>query len=101
MAVRDQVQLLLWRAGFGATPAQVDAATAVGYSQAVENILTFTAPVPTRLTLPTIPPPLPLDATPEQMMARQQSVKQAVQIGLTALTDWWANQMSTSSADRK
>ena len=38
---RERIQLLLWRAGLGATPAQVDAATAKGYTQAVEDMLTY------------------------------------------------------------
>ncbi|MGI8854324.1 MAG: DUF1800 domain-containing protein, partial [Thermomicrobiales bacterium] len=98
MTVRDQVQLLLWRAGFGATPAQVDAATALGYSATVENVLAFAGPPPSGPALPAIPPPLPQDATPAQMMARKEAIRQADQIGLTAVTDWWANLMSTSAA---
>jgi uncharacterized protein (DUF1800 family) len=98
MAVRDQVQLLLWRAGFGATPAQVDAATALGYNAAVENLLAFAGPPPTGPALPSIPPPLPQDATPAQVTARKQAIKEADQIGLTAVTDWWANLMSTSAS---
>jgi uncharacterized protein (DUF1800 family) len=98
MAVRDQVQLLLWRAGFGATPAQVDAATALGYSVTVENLLAFAGPPPSGPALPSIPPPLPQDATPDQITAHKQAIKQADQIGLTAVTDWWANLMSTSAS---
>jgi uncharacterized protein (DUF1800 family) len=98
MAVRDRVQLLLWRAGFGATPAQVDAATALGYSATVENLLAFAGPPPSGPALPSMPPPLPQGATPEQATARQQAIKQVDQIGLTAVTDWWANLMSTSAS---
>ena len=41
MGDREHVQLLLWRAGMGATPAQVDAATAKGYAAAVDDMLNY------------------------------------------------------------
>ena len=96
--MRDQVQLLLWRAGFGATPAQVDAATALGYSATVENLLAFAGPPPSGPNLPAIAPPLPQDATLEQVTAHKAAIREADVIGLTAVTDWWANLMSTSAS---
>jgi len=39
MSERDRVQLLLWRANLGATPAEVDTATGLGYAAAVEQVL--------------------------------------------------------------
>src|SRR5258708_21097247 len=84
MAERDRVQLLLWRAGFGATPAQVDAATALGYAQVVENMLALAGGAPAGPALPTLPALLPPDATEEQIMARKQAIKEVDQIGLTA-----------------
>jgi len=97
MAVRDQVQLLLWRAGLGATPAQVDAATALGYAQAVENVLAATD-TPTPPTLPPWPAQLPPNATADQKIAYSNAVNAANSTGITMLTDWWVNLLHTSAA---
>ena len=97
MAVRDQVQLLLWRAGLGATPAQVDAATAKGYSQAVEDVLTFGNP-PASPTIPPWPAQLPPNPTADQRIAYNQAVNDANNQGLTIVTNWWANLFSTSTS---
>ena len=64
----------------------------------VENLLAFAGPPPSGPALPSIPPPLPQNATAEQITARKQAIKEADQIGLTAVTDWWANLMSTSAS---
>ncbi len=98
MAARDQVQLLLWRAGLGATPAQIDAAATQEYAQLVDGMLTFTSSHLQPPPLPDLPLPLPSDATQSQVMARMQETKQANQIGITALTDWWAHLLVTSAA---
>ena len=70
MAARDQVQLLLWCAGLGATLTQVDAATTQDYAQLVDGMLTFTSSHLQTPHLPDLPLPLPSDATQSQVMAR-------------------------------
>ncbi|MDQ6601961.1 MAG: DUF1800 domain-containing protein [Chloroflexota bacterium] len=97
MAVRDQVQLLLWRAGLGATPAQVDAATSPGYMQAVENVVTATS-TPASPPLPPWPTQLPPNATPEQKIAYSQAINDANNQGITTITNWWTNLLRTSDA---
>src|SRR5947209_7166948 len=97
MAVRDQVQLLLWRTGYGATPAQVDAATAPGYAQAVENVLTF-GDSPASPTIPAWPAQLPPNATADQKTAYNQAVNDANNQGQTIITNWWANLLHTSQS---
>ncbi|MHB8645929.1 MAG: DUF1800 domain-containing protein [Thermomicrobiales bacterium] len=97
MAVRDQIQLLLWRAGLGATPAQVDAAAALGYAQAVENILASGGIVPSP-GLPAWPAPLPPNATADQRIAYNNAVNAANNQGMTILTNWWVNLLHTSAS---
>jgi uncharacterized protein (DUF1800 family) len=101
---RERVQLLLWRAGFGATPAQVDAATAKGYAQAVEDLLGY----PDR---PATPPPLPpwpvtLDVFSgaderanyqKAVAAAQRERNDARTIGSRMLLGWWAGRLRTST----
>ena len=101
---RERVQLLLWRAGFGATPAQVDAATAKGYAQAVEDMLDY----PDR---PAPPPPLPpwpitLDLFPgaderanyqKAVAAAQRERNNARSTGSQMLLGWWADLLRTST----
>ena len=100
MGERERTQLLLWRAGMGATPAQVDAATAKGYAQAVEDLLTYPdqpAPAP---TLPAWPaPPANRNAlTGEQRTQLAKEINQANQQGIRAAAVWWADLMRTTSA---
>lgn len=97
MTERDRVQLLLWRAGFGATPAQVDAATALGYAQVVENVLTFPAAPPSP-TIPPWPAQLPPNATADQRIAYNNAVNDANNQGLTIITNWWAHLLAASAA---
>ncbi len=101
---RERVQLLLWRAGFGATPAQVDAATTKGYPQAVEDVLTYPDAAAT-------PPPLPLwpttpatflgaDEQANYQRARltyQKAIQDARQNGNRMLLSWWADLLRTST----
>jgi uncharacterized protein (DUF1800 family) len=95
---RERVQLLLWRAGMGATPAQVDAATAKGYTQAVEDIVTY----PDELASPPSLPPFPAQPkdektlTGDQRTQLRQAINQANQQGIRAATLWWTNLMRTS-----
>ena len=99
MGDRDRVQLLLWRAGMGATPAQVDAATAKGYAAAVEDMLNYPdAPA----NAPDLPPwpaerkgKLTGDAKTRTGERDQSGEPAGHQDGRLA---WWANLMRTSSA---
>ncbi len=97
MGERERVQLLLWRAGMGATPAQVDAALTAGYTQAVENMFAATD-VPDPPPLPAWPAQLPPNATPDQKAQYNQAVSSANNQGLTMLTNWWVNLLHTSAA---
>ena len=95
MGDRERVQLLLWRAGMGATPAQVDAATAKGYAQAVADVLTYPdepAPGP---TLPPFPeqPKNAQSLTGDQRTQLRMAINQANQQGIRAAILWWTNLM--------
>jgi uncharacterized protein (DUF1800 family) len=96
---RERVQFLLWRAGMGATPAQVDAATAKGYAQAVEDLLAYPdqpAPPP---TLPPFPEP-PKDAnslTGDQRTQMRMAINQANQQGIRAAILWWTGLMRATN----
>jgi uncharacterized protein (DUF1800 family) len=95
---RERVQLLLWRAGMGATPAQVDAATAKGYAQAVEDLLSY----PDELAPPPSLPPFPDQPKNLQSLSGDQrtqlrmAINQANQQGIRAAILWWANLMRTT-----
>jgi len=100
---RERVQLLLWRAGFGATPAQVDAATAKGYTQAIEDVLTYSDE-------PASPPPIPpWPVAPivfsggderanytKSLLATQRARNDARSSGNRMLLAWWADRLRTS-----
>ncbi|MGI8854647.1 MAG: DUF1800 domain-containing protein [Thermomicrobiales bacterium] len=104
MSERERVQLLLWRTGFGATPAQVDAATAQGYTQAVEDVLGYP-------DQPATPPPLPpwpiaLDVVTgadekanytKAVLATQRERNTARSTGNQMLLGWWADRLRTSA----
>ena len=105
MGDRDRVQLLLWRAGFGATPAQVDAATAQGYAAAVDGILTY----PDQPASPPALPPWPVQpavvlGADEQasyrksVLATQRARNDARSVGNRMLLSWWADLLRTSPA---
>jgi hypothetical protein len=100
---RERVQLLLWRAGFGATPAQVDVATAKGYAQAVEDVLGYPdRPAPP----PSLPPwPIALDVFPgaderenyqKAVAAAQRERNNARSAGSRMLLGWWADLLRKS-----
>ncbi len=103
MGERERVQLLLWRAGFGATPAQVDAAGAQGYTRAVKVVLGYP-------DQPATPPPLPpwpiaLDVVTgadekanytKAVLAAQRERNAARGTGNQMLLDWWADRLRTS-----
>ncbi|MDQ6601127.1 MAG: DUF1800 domain-containing protein [Chloroflexota bacterium] len=103
MGERERVQLLLWRAGFGATPTQVDAATAKGYNQAVEDILNY----PDESASPPPIPPWPVAPTTflgadekasytKSAIATQRERNNARAKGNQMLLAWWADRLRTS-----
>ncbi len=100
MGDRERTQLLLWRAGLGATPAQVDAAAAKGYAQAVEDLLNYpdqAAPAPTLPAWPEEPKNRNM-LTGDQRTQLQKAIGQANQQGIRAASVWWANLMRTTNA---
>ena len=103
MDERERVQLLLWRAGFGATPAQVDTATAKGYIQAVEDMLNYPdapADAPSLPPWPITPsvflgPDEKADYT-KSVVATQRARNDARSAGNQILLAWWADRLRTS-----
>ena len=103
MDERERVQLLLWRAEFGATPAQVDAATAKGYVQAVEDVLNYPdvpADAPALPPWPVMPnvfigPNEKADYT-KSVIATQRARNDARTVGNQMLLAWWADRLRTS-----
>ena len=104
MSERERVQLLLWRAGLGATPAQVDAATAKGYAQAVEDILTY----PGQGASPPALPPWPIQPDiytgADERTNYQKTVAATINernnarsVGDRMLLNWWADLLRTST----
>ncbi len=98
MGDRERVQLLLWRAGMGATPAQVDDATAKGYAAAVEDILNYPDTLASAPDLPAWPdqPKGKLSGDAKTQLA--QEINQANQGGVKIASEWWANLMRTTNA---
>jgi len=95
---RDRVQLLLWRTGMGATPAQVDAATAQGYAAAVDAVLNYPdQPAANAPTVPPIPGPSAKGASGDQIAADNMARNDARNEGFKEIFGWWANLMRTSS----
>ena len=107
-ADRARVQLLLWRTGFGATPAQVDAATdrvtQQGYAAVVDDVLAYPdapAPPPPQMPVwPSVPPTVfGADEGKDYRTARLayiDATNQARSSGNTMLTRWWADRLRTS-----
>ncbi|MHB8644594.1 MAG: DUF1800 domain-containing protein [Thermomicrobiales bacterium] len=104
MSERERVQLLLWRAGLGATPAQVDAATVKGYTQSVEDILNF----PDESAPPPPIPPWPI--TPSVFLGADEKANYTKSVlgtnrarndarakGNQMLLAWWADRLRTST----
>jgi len=97
MSDRDRVQLLLWRAGFGATPAQVDAATQKGYTAAVEDVLSYPdQAAPNAPTVPPIPDVVRKGASADEIAASMKDRNAAISEGNKAIFGWWADLMRTS-----
>jgi len=100
---RERIQLLLWRAGFGATPAQVDTATATGYTQAVEGILNYPDEVASPPPIPAWPVAPIVFSSPDEktnytksVIATQRARNDARSIGNRMLLAWWADRLRTS-----
>ncbi len=103
MDERGRVQLLLWRAGFGAKPAQVDAAAAKGYAAAVEEMLNYPD---TPANPPDIPPwplaPVSFLGSDEKanyqksIIATQRARNDARSTGNRMILGWWSDRLRTS-----
>ncbi len=96
MSERDRVQFLLWRAGFGATPAQVDAATAKGYAATVDDLLNYADAPADAPQVPAMPAPLPKNPTGDEKTAFAKARNEAVSAGRKIATNWWATLLKTS-----
>ncbi len=97
-ADRDDVALLLRRAGFGATGAEIDAASAAGFDATVDAVVgSLTAPDAAADSVPapplTAPAPLGAGASTEQRQARNADLRQQA----TAIVDWWVARMLVAS----
>jgi uncharacterized protein (DUF1800 family) len=102
VAVSD-IAHLLRRAGFGATPAELDAAASAGYAATVESLLagTGTAPDPTGDQV--APPPFaayqrPTGAagTPQRLAATKAELR-TLRAELAPLQEWWLDRMIVTS----
>ena len=99
MSDRDRVQLLLWRAGLGATPAQVDVAAAKGYAAAVEDVLNYPdVPASDAPDVPEIPAQKTVKegASADEIAVSMKTRNEAINTGFQAVTAWWASRLRTS-----
>ena len=96
MGDRERVQLLLWRAGMGATPAQVDAATANGYAAAVDDILNYPDAPANAPDLPPWPAERKGQLTGDAKTQLAKEINQANQQGIKMAASWWASLMHTT-----
>jgi uncharacterized protein (DUF1800 family) len=93
---RARLAHLYRRAGFGARPAQLDAAVQRGYERTVERLLDFGAPDPAAAAV--APPELPLVPQPGRdadQGARQRARAAAREQG-TRLALWWLRRMAAA-----
>ena len=97
MGERERVQLLLWRAGMGATPAQVDAATAKGYAAAVDDMLNYPDAPASAPDLPPWPAQPKRQLTGDEKTQQAKAINQANQQGIKMAASWWAGLMRTSA----
>jgi len=97
MSDRDRVQQLLWRANLGATPAQVDAALALGYAAAVEQVLGNTSLDIPNATAPALAPwpAYPVNGSAADKQAYQNAVNARNSADMAQIQPWWCNQMYT------
>ncbi len=96
MGDRERVQLLLWRAGMGATPARVDAATANGYAAAVDDILNYPDAPANAPDLPPWPAERKGQLTGDAKTQLAKEINQANQQGIKMAASWWASLMHTT-----
>jgi uncharacterized protein (DUF1800 family) len=93
---RGAMAHLYRRAGFGARPAQLDAAVRIGYAATVERLLDFGAPDPAAEAV--APPDLPLVPQPGKgadQASRDRARAQAREQG-TRLALWWLRRMAAA-----
>src|SRR5580704_13232530 len=97
MADRSTIALLLRRAGFGPTAAEVDRAAAAGFAATVDSLLDFTAPDAADASpVPAFTPYQPLAAKNLTVQQRQAIDHQrAMELGQTQ--DWWLTRMATTT----
>ncbi len=102
--IRSNIAHLYRRAGFGAQPAELDAAVARGYQATVDDLLAgLSGPDPSgeRVAPPSFTPALPLapvagqDATAKLAANRQRQMEQNQQY--QALQTWWLDRMIVTS----
>jgi uncharacterized protein (DUF1800 family) len=93
---RARLAHLYRRAGFGARPAQLDAATRRGYAATVERLLDFGAPDPAAAAVR--PPELPLVPQPgkDADQAARQRARAAAREQGTRLALWWLRRMAAA-----
>ena len=97
MGDRERVQLLLWRAGMGATSAQVDAATAKGYAATVDDMLNYPDAPASAPDLPAWPAERKGTLTGDAKTELAKEINQANQQGIKMASSWWAGLMRTSA----
>ena len=97
MVDRSTIALLLRRAGFGPTRAEVDKAAAAGYPATVDALLDLSGPDAADASpAPTFAPYQPLAARNLTLQQRQAINRQrSVELHQTQL--WWLNRMATTS----
>jgi uncharacterized protein (DUF1800 family) len=101
--VRSDVAHLFRRAGFGASPAQLDEAVAAGYEATVDALVSGAGapsdPTADKIALPTFAPyqapTKPADAPQNQPKERAQ--RKTERLELAPLQAWWFNRMIVSS----
>jgi uncharacterized protein (DUF1800 family) len=100
MNLTDSVAHLLRRAGFGATSAEVSAATAAGYSATVDRLIGDLSTSDTgaaTVSAPMLsPPPLDLRAVAANL-ADRQALTHTLAAERLALTNWWLARMTGST----
>jgi uncharacterized protein (DUF1800 family) len=95
-ADRSAIAHLLRRAGFGPTPAEIDAAVADGYAGTVDRLLDFSAADPADLAPAPTFAPIPRPTAGLSTAERQALQKQRAQ-ELLSLQLWWLNRMATTA----
>ncbi|MGH9225556.1 MAG: DUF1800 domain-containing protein [Acidimicrobiales bacterium] len=99
---RSRISHLLRRAGFGPTPAELDAAASDGYDATVDRLVDFS--VPDRgadaVAAPTFTPPVAASALPADPAARreaQEAERRAQRTESQRMSQWWIDRMVAST----